>query len=179
MLACLDEPHAHGETGSVEENQLGGTVVKKLLATGLVALALASATRQEAAAWTKWNISAGFNISYEGGNNSLLWGAFTSGQVPGYPTDVLWNCQQGPAPCYGGGYGGGYAYAPSSCSYPAPGYAVAPPAAAPAAAPKTTQAWYGSPAYQPAHYQYQQPAYYYPHYPQTNSYQTQGQVPHY
>jgi hypothetical protein len=165
--------------------------VKKFLIMAGLALGVAAVSWQQASAWIKCNFSVGLNWCWESGNNSFLWGAWTSGQVPGSPTDV--GCCHGfcgvggfPGCDYGGygGYGGygdhGYPSGYGGHGYPsgdqAPGYQA--PAPTPADKDKggkeggtSTQApsWYGNSAYQPAGYYqapsyYQAPAAYYPSY---------------
>lgn len=157
--------------------------MKKVLAIGLLTVALAAASQQEASAWVKWNFSAGINFSYESGNNSWLWGAFKNGQVPGYPTDGYYTgpcgaansfgCPPGGA-SYGMPYNFGYAAAPTSGDWQAPA-----PAPAPAAPKKTEQAyWYGNQHYQPAVYYYPAANNYYYQPPQQFNYYQQ-QVPSY
>jgi hypothetical protein len=63
--------------------------VKRLIATGLMALVLVLSSQQQALAWRKCSFSAGISWHVESGNNNFLWGLFKNGQVPGYPTDVL------------------------------------------------------------------------------------------
>ena len=72
--------------------------MKKFLMMGLMALGIAAASQQQASAWIKFNISAGFNISFESGNNTWLWGAFHNGPyMGGYPD-------------FGHGFHGDYGY---------------------------------------------------------------------
>lgn len=143
--------------------------MKKLLTAGIIAMALVVSTQQQASAWCKWNFSAGVSLSYEGGNNNLMWGLLRNGQVPGYPTDVyqghyaMQNFVPNTAfPGYGAapGYGGYPAMDGGAIPYPQPL-----PAPTPTPAPKaeTTQAIYYSNMNQ------QQSGYY--QYPQMNYYQ--------
>ena len=48
--------------------------MKKILAFGLVALALVLATQQQASAWSKFNFGVGLNVGWQGGGNSVLFG---------------------------------------------------------------------------------------------------------
>lgn len=132
--------------------------MKKIIAAGLLALGIMLASRQEASAWTKFSLSAGITLNYEGGNNNFCNGLFRSGQVPGYPTDVYMGGIG--APCYGfdGVYTYGYGFdggAPVATANQ--GYA---PQAAPAQAARpqgTTQAVYypqGGAGYPTANYGY-------------------------
>jgi hypothetical protein len=156
--------------------------VKKFLIMAGLALGVAAVSSQQASAWIKCNFSVGLNWSWESGNNSFLWGLWTSGQAPGYPTDV--GCNPFCPPGYAfGGFPGGPAYgdfgghAPAYNGEPPQGYTA--PAPTPADKGKeggtSTQStsWYGNSAYQPASY-YQAPSYYpqapAAYYPSYNSY---------
>lgn len=78
--------------------------------TALVAVACVLAPTQQASAWSRFRFNISMNISWEGANNSWLWGLIKSG--PGGPS-----CYQEEAP--GGGQGGaaaGYAAVPSPYS---------------------------------------------------------------
>ena len=101
--------------------------MKKFLMIGALALGLAAVSGQEASAWIKCNFSVGLNWSWESGNNSFLWGLWSSGQVPGYPSDLgtLGVGYPGPSPYAGmmGGpahYGDHGAYAPAAPHGPRP-----------------------------------------------------------
>jgi hypothetical protein len=154
--------------------------VKKLLLVGLMALGLTALSQQRAAAWYKWSISAGFNINFESGNNSWLWGMFKSGQCPGYPTDgyASSGCWGNGGGCgypaaYGGDFGGygGYAVADGAHAAPSSGPYV-PPAPQPvkpgeppgsketSSSRSAASGYYG---YQPVGYYYQQPSYSHSH----------------
>src|SRR5437763_1735249 len=107
MLGCPAETvlsgetrHGHGRTATEERD------VKKFLMIGALALGLAAVSGQEASAWIKCNFSVGLNWSWESGNNSFLWGLWTSGQAPGYPTDAFNGTYAAPSP-YAGMMGGG------------------------------------------------------------------------
>jgi hypothetical protein len=107
--------------------------MKKLIVAGALALSLMASARQEASAWCRFNLNAGFNICYES-------------------TGCCWNwcfsCVPNPPPCGYGCYAGGYGASFGASAYPAYayGYAPAAPAAAPAALtaqqPQTLQAGY-------------------------------------
>ena len=75
---------------------------------GLTALGLLLALQQQASAWSKFKFGIGFNISWEGSDNSILFGLFKGGPSPNQGTDG--NYSQGGYPNgYAGGYPGGYA----------------------------------------------------------------------
>lgn len=152
--------------------------MKKFMMAGVLALGVALLAQQPASAWSKWNFSVGLNFSYEGANNSYLWGAVRGGQVPGYPTDVghgFYN--QGGGTVYDQGYygqGDAHGYAPS---YPAQQFQAPLPQQAPETKKEETKtSWYGNPNYQPAVYYYQTPAHHTPtqHYYQANPYSYQS-----
>jgi hypothetical protein len=69
--------------------------MKKVLVLGLMALALALLTHQEASAYKKFNFGVGLNLSCEGANNSIMWGVAKGGPGPGWAD---------------GGFPGGYGY---------------------------------------------------------------------
>jgi hypothetical protein len=136
--------------------------VNKLIVAGALALGLVLTAQQQASAWTKWSVNVGICINYEGANNNFLWGAFRSGQVPGWPTDVYMGgpfADHGAAPFYfdpGYGYGGC-----PNCVGEAPTTAE-PPTNPPAAKKNNTQAinYPSQPAaYYPSAGSYQYPAY--------------------
>jgi hypothetical protein len=165
--------------------------VKKLLVAGLLALGLVLTSQQQASAWSKWSFNAGISVNYEGGNNSFLWGLSRSGQVPGYPTDVIGcgpfgNGNGGLPGAYGyGGYGGygGYPldyHAAAPVTPTAPGAGQPQPAGQPQNGKQAeTQAVYYS------GYNYQPSNYYYPANTNYYNYQSSGfggygyQVPSY
>jgi hypothetical protein len=149
--------------------------VKKFLIISALALGLAAVVEQEASAWIKCNFSVGLNWSWESGNNSFLWGAWTSGQVPGWPTDAWNGTHANPSPytMMGGGpvvYGdhGGYPppgpHGDNGFVAPPPGQTAEPPAGKGGGTPPppqpTTTGQYGTNGYQPVGY-YQAPASYY------------------
>ena len=144
--------------------------MKKFLMFGALALGLAAVSEQEASAWIKCNFSVGLNWSWESGNNSFLWGLWSSGQVPGYPTDAYNGHYAAPSP-YAGMMGGAVPYADhggyaphggSGFVAPPPGQTVEPPTGKgtiPPPAQPTATSQYGASGYQPVGY-YQAPAYY-------------------
>lgn len=56
--------------------------MKKFVILGVLALALVAITQQQADAWCNIKFGAGVNLNWQGGDNSLLWGLYRSGQVP-------------------------------------------------------------------------------------------------
>ncbi len=109
--------------------------MKRFILAGIVALALAAVTEQQASAGFKMSISGGFNASME--CTGFCWtSSFNCNPVsPCYPS-----------PCYAGScgypsYPYGYAYAPTYADYNAAGtYAQPAPTAAVQSAPKTAPA---------------------------------------
>ncbi len=177
--------------------------MKKFLIAAALAVGVAALSLQPASAWIKFNFSAGINWTWESGNNSFLWGLWTSGQAPGWPTDVgcLPGC--GPSP-YAAGFGGlpgwygdthgmapYYGAGDHGSGYVAPQPTPANPPADKGKDAGNGQAssWYGNSAYQPASYHqapsyYQAPAAYYPSYNYYGGYSGYGsygysQVPSY
>jgi hypothetical protein len=112
----------------------------RMLSAAIAALCVALVTGQEASAWCKFNFGVGMNVGYEGGGNSILWGAFSGGPPPGAGYD-------GFGPAYGGGHHQGYAggypmgYAagkidPQMGGYPLPVGALAPVTTSPRPMPQ-------------------------------------------
>jgi hypothetical protein len=142
--------------------------VKKFLIIGALALGLAAVSVQEASAWIKCNFSIGLNWSWESGNNSFLWGLWSSGQVPGYPSDAFNGFHANPSPYVGMGgpmpYGDHGGYAPpaphggNGFVAPPPGQTAEPPTGKNGNTGASTSQ-YGASGYQPVGY-YQAPAYY-------------------
>jgi hypothetical protein len=66
--------------------------MQRLIIASLAALGFLAASQEQASAWSKFNFGIGMNLGMEGGGNSVLWGAYTSGPAPGMG--------------YEGGYGG-------------------------------------------------------------------------
>lgn len=59
--------------------------MKKFLATGVLALAAAALSQQQASAWCNNSFSAGISWSHQSGGNSFMWGLWRSAQ-PGEPS---------------------------------------------------------------------------------------------
>ncbi len=133
--------------------------MKKFLAMGALALAVAAIPQHQAKAWHNSSFSFGMNWSHSCGGNNLLWGLYRNGQ-PG--EGDLPNC---PNHNHGQNYGYGYpqAYghgfegyegqfqapqfqAPMPSPVPSPASAPVPPA------PQGHAYWYGQPAYQAVNY---------------------------
>jgi hypothetical protein len=106
-------------------------MMKRFVTLCALAVAILAIAEQKASAWTKFNFSAGVNLSYQGGDNCLLWGLAKSGPAPG--------CEYGGAPMY---------YAPPM----AQGYTAPMPAPVAPLAASTTQ---------PVGYYYYAPSYWY------------------
>jgi hypothetical protein len=87
--------------------------MKKIIASGLLAIALIAMSQQQASAWVNSKFGIGLNWERQSGANNLFWGAWHNGQVPGPEA-----FQNGP---YTGGYSGG-AYPPAPYYYPSQGY---------------------------------------------------------
>src|SRR5262245_37097105 len=90
MFTCPTTAVLSGETGSLGdlEQRTEETVVKKWTLMGALALGIVAVSGQQASAWYKVGFSAGISFTWESANNSWLWGALRSGQVPGHPTDL-------------------------------------------------------------------------------------------
>jgi hypothetical protein len=150
--------------------------MKKLCATGALALGVALLAQQQASAWVHCKFGAGVNIDYQTGGNNWLWGVFKNGQPPGAPdcvncASVSRNYQYGAPPCCGqGGYGPGYGHgfgpdgppmmAPYGQGYgPGPAGPVPPAPNGPLPAGADSQVyWFNAPTYsnvnfQPDYYQ--------------------------
>ncbi len=56
--------------------------MRKMLLTALLGLGLVLASGSQASAWSKFNWGAGFNVAWEGGGNSVLWGLFKGENIP-------------------------------------------------------------------------------------------------
>jgi hypothetical protein len=57
--------------------------MKRMVCAALGALCVFASAEQQASAWCKFNFGVGANVSWEGANNSLLWGGIKSGPAPG------------------------------------------------------------------------------------------------
>ena len=147
--------------------------MKRMIVAAVLALAALAGSQQRASAWVKWNFTAGINWCYEGGGNSILWGAYQSSPYPGcgVPGCVLNGQPFGSNFCCPGGVCAAPGY--PAGGYPAPAYAAAPNAAAPVQVqPKATPA---ATSVNPV--SYYAPASYGTTYPYNNYYS--GQVPSY
>jgi hypothetical protein len=70
--------------------------MRKLLSISTVALALVAVSAPRASAWSNFHFGIGMDVSLQGGNNCLLWGAFRSGPA---------GCET-PLPCFAGPWAG-------------------------------------------------------------------------
>ncbi len=57
--------------------------MKKILALGLLAIAISAVSHQQASAWVNSRFGIGMNIDWSSGGNSLLWGAWRNAQPGG------------------------------------------------------------------------------------------------
>jgi hypothetical protein len=57
--------------------------MKKILAAGLLAIALIAASQQQASAWINARIGVGVNLGWQSGDNCFCWGAWHNGPYPG------------------------------------------------------------------------------------------------
>ena len=114
--------------------------MKKFLTMGVLALAVAVLSQQQAPAWVNLNAGVGANLGFQSGGNCLLWGAYRNGQPPGFDSGDV--CPPLPFPRFPrGGCGDTAAPAPQSHPILTP-HATPAPAIAPAS--RVTY-----PAYQP------------------------------
>lgn len=74
-------------------------IMKKILTTGILALAVAALYAQTADAWINSKFGIGLNWNYQSGGNNLLWGAFRNGQPPAPDCGT---CPGGPGGIYPG-----------------------------------------------------------------------------
>jgi hypothetical protein len=139
--------------------------MKKILVLKVAAITILALSGQRASAWCDWKFGVGLNLSYKGGGNNFLWGAYKSQQPPalgapglpgvvpapipapiGAPIPGMYGQNLGAyAPGYGGGYEGGYgAYGAAAYN---PGQENPAPATAQSSAPPSTKV-------QPVGYQY-------------------------
>lgn len=89
--------------------------MKKVLASGLLAICAIALMHQEAHAWKNIRFGVGLNWDYQSGGNNALWGAWKNGQPPG---PEYWN-SGAYQPRYQGPIQG---YSPSPWVYPEPTY---------------------------------------------------------
>src|ERR1051325_726534 len=57
--------------------------MKKILSMGLLTVCALMVAEQRAHAWVNGKFSIGLNWQVQSANNSILWGVFKNGQVPG------------------------------------------------------------------------------------------------
>ena len=57
--------------------------MKKIIASGLLAVCLIAVSKQEASAWVNSKFGIGLNWDFQSGGNSFLWGLWRNGQPPG------------------------------------------------------------------------------------------------
>jgi hypothetical protein len=147
--------------------------MKKFLALGALALAVAAFPQQQASAWKNSCFSIGLNWNTSSGGNNLMWGVFRNGQpgecempncpghIPGgqyghgYQQPFGHGYEGHPQP-YGPGYDGGFVP-----PMPAPGPVLPAPGPMPAPGPVPHAYWYGQPAYQAVNYAPTYPGSYY------------------
>jgi hypothetical protein len=107
--------------------------MKRLLGFGMLALALSAVSAPRASAWTNVHFGVGLNFSYQGGNNTSLWGLWRNGPTGAEGSDWAFGPQ---APFYKclppyGNHGMGYG--PAAMGAPPvgePGWTAPPPAPA-------------------------------------------------
>jgi hypothetical protein len=119
--------------------------MRKLIVAAGLALALTAASRQEASAWTRFNLSAGVNLNYESTGSCFQWGGITClpnpspyGCAPGF-------CAAPAVPAYGAPF---YGYSPVTPPVPP----VAPAVAAPAARTQQVGYYFYSQGYAPSYW---------------------------
>lgn len=131
--------------------------MKKFLSLSIVAVALVAVAQQEASAWSNIKFGAGVNMSWQTGDNTLLWGLFRNGQIPPPPGFGAPHLPPGmPVPPMG----------PGGPPHPAEFYGAQQNISAPAQMQQNVRASYQQPVYSmPAPgYQYYSPAYQTPGY---------------
>jgi hypothetical protein len=132
----------------------------------VLALCLAAVSEQRASAWGRFNISGGFNISYEGGGHCLLWGLWRSSPYPGCDVPGMCDFNNDPALSYAPGWPSAPYYGPNSPGYPFYGHGpdvnTQPqvPVEARAKPAETQPATQNTSGYQPAAYSYSSSGYY-------------------
>jgi hypothetical protein len=57
--------------------------MKKVLATGLIAIALIASSQQQASAWVNARVGVNVNLGWQTGGNCFFWGLWQSGEYPG------------------------------------------------------------------------------------------------
>ena len=57
--------------------------MKKVLATGLLAIALIAMSQQQASAWINARLGVGVNLGWQSGGNCFFWGVWHNGEHPG------------------------------------------------------------------------------------------------
>jgi hypothetical protein len=142
--------------------------MKKIVALSVMALAVLALSGQKASAWSNIKFGVGLNLSYTGGGNNFLWGAYKSQQPPaqGYgavPPPVPGGIPPampgafgpgfgGYGPGFGGGFDGGYG-AQGAAGYNLGQEAAAAPAAQGSTPPsKVEPVNYQTPSYNPNPY---------------------------
>lgn len=151
--------------------------MKRIHVACLAALSLVLLSHQQASAYSKFRFGIGFNISWEGANNSFLCGLLKGGPGPGCASDPYAGYTDGGVAPHSCGIGSPYSYGIGHDGFGA--QPIAPPAqAAPAAAPAVAQpvgyfnypqqtgyGYYQQPSYgiyqQPDYSSYQVPSYWY------------------
>jgi len=84
--------------------------MKKLLSMGLLAALIAVTCTPQTQAWSKFNFGMGFNVGWEGGGNTALFGLFKGENIP-YSSGM-------PMGGFGGGGMDAPMMAPPSGGYP-------------------------------------------------------------
>ena len=97
--------------------------MKKILSMGLLTVCALMVAEQRAHAWVNGKFSIGLNWQVQSANNSILWGVFKNGQVPGPEAFGMPGCGGGFCPPGGGGGGhfgpgGGYMPPAAQQSFP-------------------------------------------------------------
>jgi hypothetical protein len=121
--------------------------MKRILIAGLLALGILSLSQQQASAWCNQKFSIGLNWACQSGGNSLLWGAWRSGQPPGHDYAPMYpghHHGHHQFPTYGAYQGEAPGQSFATVPAPTPAPAVATP---PKAAPQNS-AYYYRPTYQ-------------------------------
>jgi len=153
--------------------------MKRILVASLAALSLVLLSHQQASAYSKFKFGIGFNISWEGANNSFLCGLLKGGPGPGCcASDPYAGCVDGGGSPYCCGGGSPYSHGIGPDGFGAQPIAPPPPPAVPGGAPAVAQpvgyfnypqqagyGYYQQPSYgtyqQPDYSSYQVPSYWY------------------